>query len=1621
MANNNIEKQLKEISERLEQGVKEIFTSERYTEYLDTMSKFHNYSFNNTLLITMQKPEATLVAGYQAWQKKFNRHVKRGEKGIQIIAPAPIREKQEIEKIDPVTKEPVIGEDGQPETEIVEMVIPRFRVITVFDVSQTEGEPIADLDVPELTGSVQFYDTFMQALQNISPVPIRMMNVEGEAKGYYHQTEKYIAIQEDMSNVQTMKTGVHEVSHALLHDREVMDAEGVLKDRTTKEVEAESIAYIVCNHFGLDTSEYSFTYIASWCESKDMKALRASMDTIRKTSAEIIGNIETQMHEIELERPIRETFHREDVILHLSGSMGSEYSYDLVENMTVEQLQENIREYVSLLEQEEISEDGKSLEEFLEDRGATITPLYASDGVGENYPIDFFDVEYDADTGITYFSELTPKEQAEMLVEKAEFPRMIFTEEEKAFVTEYAETFPGQVERLNDLVWDMRESYDEAGTNLVHEVIQAARANFPTTELSEEKESTMQYAHRMIEAAETASHENFTESQRNLIVNFAYKMDDRNEVLGLVNRMITANRGDRSEVMRSLVHETEAQIDNFPDGMIGFTEMHEAGIRLEHMYPLEKNRAVELYREGAEVFILHGNPDYPEQAEQILAETENAILGHDGIFGITETEWEVHKEREATAARQEKWELDSTEKINETLLFHGESGRFAIYQMDTGGEHTYQFMGFESAQELGYTIEGKDYKMVYTGSWVPMITLDNIFERFNIDRPDDFHGHSLSVSDVVVTKQAEEIKAYYVDSFGFQELPDFVQQRMEILENNHIRAYPPVYKGAFTQASAENNLDAYIDSRKLNMDCKKAIEEAIARNFDGMHLKEDAAKEVLERFGEERMTVVMANTLQKFSYDGRFSRQNRDWAEQIELPKSMNMARNMNQKYVIESHPAVLNGFIDIARAEIRMQKIEQALDEAEVTITADTRGFEADGHDGTWHTVDEKEYAGEKFFFMEHDEYGSDVAGIIVSEHGQLVAEDLWNGYDAGALEAISEYLQEKGISVEGLMPELEPDELAYKIDDRYFAIQRTEEGYDYTFYAWDYDEIDGGAYDNPDISMRQAMEDILEDEDMSLENAVPVDYEDLMAEVEEAGERQMQLAQLLKNCPPSIFEDYDRERAVDTCEGIAMQFTKSKGYLTVQATEEGYFYIFYDSDLHEINAGDYDNPDISVQNATYEILKSERMDDMECVKVDYKEFEAMTIQHSKDLLQAGEIRATSEIGRDEAALNGLSRAEVERGVLYHAQGILEDMGLENEVELLAARVHGSRSREELYRDDSDLDVVLSYRGNIREDSFFNELNAHGMAMAGIKVDINPIAEERITLAEYMKESEAYLDQKEIEKLAVDLDNFSYEYDPYEYKDTVEDREEQVGKITEDILNQKTECLKDWLVEVSEESDIDSDVITARSLLSRLENAETFSIFTRQPEQEQPEATITFYVAECMEFPVMGEYHNNLTLEEAIKIYESIPADRLHGGKGIGFDLQDGDKDYSGEYELMCWDRVDRELIDMIPHYKESPLVQKAINDMEKYLNEKHGKVQEAEQTVEVKQEVSEAPVKKESVSVEENQTQKKEPAKGERGELKKSVLQSLKEFQARAKAQEQKNKEAEKSKAHKKGDVEL
>ena len=325
MTTTNRDEKMKEITDRLQAGLEELFNSEKYAEYLRVMSQFHHYSFNNTLLIAMQKPDATLVAGYNAWEKKFNRHVMKGEKGIQIIAPAPFKEKQAQEKVDPNTGEVVLREDGQPEIEEVTIVVPRFKVSTVFDLSQTDGDPLPELGPGELTASVENYEIFLNAIRSVAPVPIRFDEIRSGAKGYYDNVNKEIVIQTGMSEMQTMKTAVHETAHAILHDKDIMQEQGIQKDQMTKEVEAESVAFVSLDHFELDTSDYSFPYIAGWSSGRDTKELKASLDTIRKTSSEIIDGIEASMREqvVELqanlqhEKPFIDHFYVvEDLELH---------------------------------------------------------------------------------------------------------------------------------------------------------------------------------------------------------------------------------------------------------------------------------------------------------------------------------------------------------------------------------------------------------------------------------------------------------------------------------------------------------------------------------------------------------------------------------------------------------------------------------------------------------------------------------------------------------------------------------------------------------------------------------------------------------------------------------------------------------------------------------------------------------------------------------------------------------------------------------------------------------------------------------------------------------------------------------------------------------------------------------------------------------------------------------------------------------------------------------------------------------------------------------------------------------------------------------------------------------
>ena len=291
MAENKNAQQVREITDKLEQGIKELFESERFKEYLRTMSKFYNYSFNNTLLIAMQKPEATYVAGYTSWQRNFDRQAMKGEKGIKILAPAPYKAQEEREKIDPVTQKPVIGADGKTVTETVEVLRPAFKVVSVFDVSQTDGKELPDIIVDELKGTVENYEAFFDALKQESPVPISFEDIPGGAKGFFSPVESRIAIQEGMSEIQTVKTAIHEIAHAKLHavKPDEKAAPEDKKDRHTKEVEAESVAYTVCQRYGIETSDYSFGYIAGWSSGKETKELKSSLDTIRKSTNPILS------------------------------------------------------------------------------------------------------------------------------------------------------------------------------------------------------------------------------------------------------------------------------------------------------------------------------------------------------------------------------------------------------------------------------------------------------------------------------------------------------------------------------------------------------------------------------------------------------------------------------------------------------------------------------------------------------------------------------------------------------------------------------------------------------------------------------------------------------------------------------------------------------------------------------------------------------------------------------------------------------------------------------------------------------------------------------------------------------------------------------------------------------------------------------------------------------------------------------------------------------------------------------------------------------------------------------------------------------------------------------------
>ena len=609
---------------------------------------------------------------------------------------------------------------------------------------------------------------------------------------------------------------------------------------------------------------------------------------------------------------------------------------------------------------------------------------------------------------------------------------------------------------------------------------------------------------------------------------------------------------------------------------------------------------------------------------------------------------------------REKEIINDMEKENR--LFDGNGEYDGIYQLKKSEERTYQFMGMREASSLGFEIHGEDYELIYSDRLGMEDTLNSLYEKFNINHPQDFTGHSLSVSDVVVMRKNGESKAYYVDSFGFTELPEFIHERLRLQEVSNTqdvketveekgeeKEYLPVYQQTLQYAMEHGAADDYLDSRKLNIDCKKAIEETIRGHFDGMRLSLEDSGGVLEQFGTERVSYVLANTLRHLSEDGRFSRDNRVWADGIEVTENIHRGMDMNLDYLVNSHPAVLDGYIHLVRGEIRMLDVEKKMGIPHVT--EQTSGLMVEGHMGTWHTIGQREYHGERFFLMRHDEYGSEAADIIVSENGTLVAEDLRNGFDAEAGFAISEYLEGNGASVYDLK-ELPADADIVLYDGKELYTEKAQpiinDSWDYSMigidengeeYRFNFYEIHSVATEKGlrlkmpelhyidhyyvvedlqkqgklDIQEYSSLSEALENyfalpthkmKALGIQNQFPLpgslDFIQCKNGVDHLTEDWTKVTGWLN---PQIYQTVQYLKESLEVHETQIAYDTGIGFFAIQHTDGGYDYTFYDKDYLEKDGGVYDDPEFTIEEAAGDLLAEEGISIYDCKVMDYEE----------------------------------------------------------------------------------------------------------------------------------------------------------------------------------------------------------------------------------------------------------------------------------------------------------------------------------------------------------------------------------------------------------------------------------
>ena len=1416
MADARTEKQkVKEITDRLEEGLKELFEGEKYKSYLNTMSKFHNYSANNIQLIEEQCPDATYVAGYKAWQRNFERHVNKGERGIRILAPAPYKIKEEQEKIDPITNEPVLDRDGMPVMEEVEIKIPAFRVVTVFDYSQTDGKELPGLGVNELHGDVERYRDFMEALERVSPVPIRYEEMEGDRKGYFIDLSRPIAIKEGMSEAQTAKTGVHEVAHAKLHAREAeQDTEkAVYKDRETKEVEAESIAYTVCQHFGIDTSDYSFGYIAGWSSGKEMPELKSSLDTIRRTSSELIKGIEAQLLEIEKERAAEQS--QEDIILLVSNTDRSEY--DLLNVKGMERTE--IFNLLSAMK----DDDRQNVEAYLERAGAWVTLLAneRSEEVGE-YHLDY---AYDTDTHeITDYKALQEeRERANVPIEYGDVIVRISTPDSGEYETIKIADMQSEVANVlyaipfleeNEWNGNVLDYLQERGFEFVP-IMRSGGLNdgYPQfydfdVDMSEWEVHTASELPATVQAEQLINRMEFHRSvydsdERNLIMNHAYKLDDMYKTTSLAHSL--AEQKDDLPLLWETIRTAEEEIDALPDGMVGLSQMHEYGYSWDEMLPLTKDRATELFREDVSVYQLHAD------GSETLVEDRAALQEHDGLFGVEKGDWNAYKEYQSM-----KQELEDSEPNREAQLLYGNEGRYGIYQLkDSAETRNIRFMDMDYLEKEGIPVSRENYTLVYTGELTEGMSLEDIYTKFNIDHPADFTGHSLSVSDVVVLHQDGENTSHYVDSVGYREIPEFTKElsvSAEIsTEKDSVREetaeIPAEAAAENTMAEPDNDKVSYYVIEDLSTWAENSPEKSRLERFES--LPEAMAKFTEYRGKETEDKPDMARATLGFSVNG----------SEFDLIH-------------VRNHENCLSLDFTHSKAAVESSRFMEDLQ----TLNHEV-GFDKVRVHREMSPEEIKDFVKQRFEYQLKSSGLDDISlymdrfdalyGQGKMEHLMPTANQKHIVEDVPFTEWENPYIDTKNQTMGR-----EETELAFRLADRYISIQEVTEGYDYTIYDMNYRELDGGVYDNSDITIRQALDEIVTDlkEPMhrselegnihTYDELIPIDYDVLTEKAEQEAKHGIE-NRIRK-------ETEERKTVADFKARTEELFHGINGQTQEDIEQSVYAYLQSKIDEYGINI---ELVDVAVSGSRCRGLE-EAASDLDVV-VEYRGRESeddLFNAFNEDGFTIGGVKVdinpitegkTGTLGEylpgveaylaeKRAALQekAAEQAQEEKQTVvtltvaecgefhnfgeYHENiaGVEEAIAIFNRIPpermsgipSIGINIHteGTESYE-----DTQMDIVSGRVADLEILDYVPDITDNPKAVEVIAelIDKLPDIEVRGSLEKWQA---AFL--------AAEIDQLSYNYDTVQYNQTVEDREAQIANITEDIRNGNTGYLNDFL-----------------------------------------------------------------------------------------------------------------------------------------------------------------------------------------------------------------------------------